>query len=203
VEAILRGLYERSDRSKHAIIIRPASVSGPYGRYVVNRFGGLVSTLTGRLPAIPVGRRDWYRQYLHEDDLTAIIAMFLTTPRGPGLEVFNLAPEDALSSDDHAALYGKRVLLVPPLPLRAAFGLIWHGTRGAFTTPPGAWRMLTYPIAVDGSRLTRVYGYRYGYSSVEALTAGKGEHAGAAASALHQSSHGPPFSRPYGRQRPE
>jgi UDP-glucose 4-epimerase len=180
VEAILRGLYERSDRSRHALIVRPASVSGPYGRHVVNRFGGLVSTLTGRLPAIPVGRRDWCRQYLHEDDLAAIVAMFLTTPRGPGLEVFNLAPDDALSSDDLAALYGKRVLVVPPLLLRAAFGLIWHGTRGAFTTPPGAWRMLTYPIAVDGSRLTRVYGYRYKYSSAEALAAEQGEHAATA-----------------------
>jgi nucleoside-diphosphate-sugar epimerase len=69
VEAILRGLYERSDRSKHAIIIRPASVSGPYGRYVVNRFGGVVSTLRtaagdpGRparlVPAVPPrGRPD-------------------------------------------------------------------------------------------------------------------------------------------------
>ena len=122
-------------------------------------------------------------QYLHEDDLTAIIAMFLTTPRGPGLEVFNLAPEDALSSDDHAAFYGKRVLLVPPLLLRAAFSLIWHGTRGAFTTPPGA-ADAHLSDRRRRPRLTRVYGYRYGYSSAEALTAGKGEHAGAAQSLI-------------------
>jgi nucleoside-diphosphate-sugar epimerase len=181
VEALLRELYGRSDRSKHALILRPASLSGPYGRYVLGRFGGLISTLTGRLPVIPVGRRDWCRQYLHEDDLTAIIAMLLTTPRGPGLELFNLSPDDALSPERLAALYGKRVLVVPPLLLRAAFGVIWHGTRGAFTTPPGAWRMLTYPVAVDGSRLTREYGYRYGYSSVDALIAEEGEHAAAVA----------------------
>lgn len=177
VEAMLRGLYERSDRSKHIVILRPASLSGPYGRHVIGRFGGLVSTLTGKLPAIPVGRRDWCRQYLHEDDLVGIISLLLTTPRGPGLDLFNLAPDGGLSANDLAALYGKRVMVVPPLLMRAAFSMIWHGSRGALTTPPGAWQMLTYPLRADGDLLTRTYGYRYRYSSVDALTAQRGEHA--------------------------
>jgi hypothetical protein len=45
------------------------------------------------------------------------------------------------------------------------------------TTPSGAWRMLTYPIRVDGSRLTREYGYEYRYSSLQALVAKEGRYA--------------------------
>ena len=60
VEAILRGLYERSDRFKHAIIIRPASVTGPTGATWSTASAGWSRphrTATG----VPVGRRDWCR----------------------------------------------------------------------------------------------------------------------------------------------
>jgi hypothetical protein len=45
------------------------------------------------------------------------------------------------------------------------------------TTPAGAWKMLTYPIRVDGSRLTEAYGYAYRYSSLQALVAKEGCYA--------------------------
>ena len=182
VEAILRGLYERSDRFKHAIIIRPAS-SGPTGATWSTASAGWSRphrTATGDagrparlVPAVPPrGRPD--RDH---------IAMFLTTPRGPGLEVFNLAPEDALSLDDHAAFYGKRVLaLVPPLLLRAAFAdLARHARRLHHAARRGGCS----PIRSSSTAAPdAVYGYRYGHSSAEAATAGKGEHAGAAQSLI-------------------
>jgi len=45
------------------------------------------------------------------------------------------------------------------------------------TTPSGAWKMLTYPIQVDGTRLTRTYGYQCRYSSRQALIAEEGRYA--------------------------
>jgi len=123
------------------------------------------------------GRSDWGRQYLHEDDIVAVIGMLTQLPPAQGLEVFNVSPQDYLSVREFGRLFGKPVLRIPPALLRLLFWLLWHGTRGAVTTPPGAWRFLSYPIRVDGSRLTKVRGYAYRYSSLEALRAETGNYA--------------------------
>jgi hypothetical protein len=78
---------------------------------------------------------------------------------------------------DLGQVFKKRVLLVPPVLLRPLFWLLWHGTHGAVTTPPGAWKFLSYPIRVDPSRLAEVYGYACRYSSLEALLAEIGNNA--------------------------
>lgn len=181
IEAILEDCYARSDRSTEVMVVRPASITGPRGRGGYSRFG-LVSTLAGMLPLIPVGRLDWCRQYLHEDEAADIVTRMLVGPRLGDYEVFNLSPYDYVSAQDFAELFGegapvrKRVVRVPPFLIRMAFALLWHGTRGRIGTPPGGWRFLTYPIAVDGSKLTRFIGYRYHFSSREALTGKAGRN---------------------------
>jgi hypothetical protein len=57
------------------------------------------------------------------------------------------------------------------------FSLLWHGTRGAVTTPAGAWKFLSYPIRVDASHLQQAHGFQYRYSSLEALMAREGRYA--------------------------
>ena len=89
----------------------------------------------------------------------------------------NVSPPDFLDAGALGRLFGKRVVVLPPRLLQALFLLTWHGTRGAMTTPGGAWKMLTYPIRVDGSRLTEAYGYAYRYSSLQALVAQEGRYA--------------------------
>jgi UDP-glucose 4-epimerase len=175
IEQILEGAYAASDRGTHVVVLRCASISGPYGRFALGRFG-IVSTLTGLFPFLPCGRADFGRQYLHEDDAGDIVRLLLTAPPKTGYEVLNASPDDYLASEDLGRLLGKRVVVVPPALLRGLFALGWHGSRGRVPTPKGAWKFLTYPVAVDGSALTRAYGHRYRFSSADALMARSGRH---------------------------
>jgi nucleoside-diphosphate-sugar epimerase len=176
IEDLLSQLFQRLRPSTHVVVLRLASVSGPRGRFGLNRYG-LLSTIAGRLPSLICGRSDWGRQYLHEDDLVRVLDMFVHLPAAQGYEVFNVSPADFLDSAALGRLFNKRVVVLPPALLRALFLLTWHGSRGAVTTPGGAWKFLTYPIRVDGSRLTQAYGYGYRYSSLQALIAQEGRYA--------------------------
>ena len=176
VENLLSHLFRQLRPAAHVIVLRLASVSGPRGRFGLNRYG-LLSTIAGRFPFLICGRSDWGRQYLHEDDLIDVIGMFVHLPSASGYEVFNVSPPDFLDAASIGRLFNKRVVPLPPLLLRGLFWLLWHATRGAITTPAGAWKFLSYPIRVDGSRLQGTYGYEYRYSSHQALMAREGRHA--------------------------
>jgi nucleoside-diphosphate-sugar epimerase len=183
VEQLLQDAYATSDRRTHVTVLRCASISGPYGRFALSRFG-IVSTLMGRLPFLPCGRADFGRQYLHEDDIAEIVTLLLTAPWRDRYEVFNASPEDFLASADLASLLQKRTTIIPPALLRCLFALCWRISRGRIPTPKGAWRFLTYPIAVDGSALTEAYNYRYHFTSADALMACAGRHSAIAAAPM-------------------
>jgi nucleoside-diphosphate-sugar epimerase len=184
VEDLLWQSYQRWRPPVHVVVLRLASVSGPRGRFGLNRYG-LLSTIAGRFPCLVCGRSDWGRQYLHEDDVVAVLSMLVHAAPATGYQVLNVSPPDFLDAATLGRVFNKRVAVLPPTLLRALFALAWHGSRGALTTPRGAWRMLTYPIRVDGSRLARDYGYKYRYSSLDALIARKGRYA----SSLHPIPH--------------
>ena len=188
VEELLWQLFRRGRPSAHIVVLRLASVSGPRGRFGLNRYG-LLSTIAGGFPFLICGRPDWGRQYLHEDDLIDVISMLVHLPPTAGYQVFNVSPRDFLDVTSIGRLFNKRVAVVPPLALRALFALLWNGTRGAITTPAGAWKFLSYPIRVDGSLLQRTHGYEYRYSSLEALHAREGRHAEAPRPSLHATLH--------------
>ena len=189
IEDLLWQSYERLRPSTHVVVLRLASVSGPRGRFGLNRYG-LLSTIAGRFPFLICGRSDWGRQYLHEDDIVAILSMFAHAATATGYQVLNVSPPDFLDVATLGRLFNKRVVVLPPALLRALFSLAWHGSRGAVTTPRGAWRMLTYPIRVDGSRLAREYGYKYSYSSLDALIAQKGHYASSLQPITHPATDG-------------
>ena len=176
VEDLLWQAYQRLRPPTHVVVLRLASVSGPRGRFGLNRYG-LLSTIAGRFPCLVCGRSDWGRQYLHEDDVVAVLTMLANALPATGYQVLNVAPPDFLDAATLGRLFNKRVAVLPPALLRALFALAWHGSRGAVATPRGAWRMLTYPVRADGSRLARDYGYEYRYSSLDALIAQKGDYA--------------------------
>ena len=176
VENLLWHLFRRLRPSAHIVVLRLASVSGPRGRFGLNRYG-LLSTIAGRFPFLVCGRQDWGRQYLHEDDLIDVLNRFVHLPPATGYLVFNVSPPDFLDATSIGRLFKKRVLPLPPLLLRVLFALLWHGTRGAVTTPAGAWKFLSYPIRVDGSRLQQAFAYEYRYSSWQALVANEGRYA--------------------------
>jgi nucleoside-diphosphate-sugar epimerase len=176
VEALLEGLYRALQPSTHVVVLRLASVSGPRGRFGLNRYG-LLSTVAGRFLILVCGRRNWGRQYLHEDDIVAVLTMLALAPPTDGYQVLNVSPPDYLNAADLGRIFNKRVMVLPPALLKTLFWLIWHGTRGALPTPSGAWKFLSYPIRVDGSRLAQTYGYHCRYSSRQALEAREGRYA--------------------------
>ena len=180
-EEHLKEKYDKSDKHTQVSIVRPAAITGPRGRFMRIRFGlqsalagqfsgsfvySMVSTLVAFVPTTP----KWLRQFIHEDDVVNIIER-LSFGEDAGLyEVFNICPPGVVVyGTDMAKAVGKRQLPIYPWMARAAFSIFWHLTRGKIPTGRGAWKSYSYPIAVDGSKVTRVLGYEYRYSGLDAF----------------------------------
>jgi nucleoside-diphosphate-sugar epimerase len=173
-------------------IIRPAAITGPRGRYARIRFG-LQSALSGSLKGqksfvydlislmvswVPVTPK-WLRQYTHEDDITDMVALFSFNTIPGTYEIFNAAPPGpAVLGPDMARAVGKKMLRIQPWMARLAFFWMWHLTRGRVPTSEGSWKGYSYPIKVDGSKITKQYGFKYSHESTEAFVKNDGRYAG-------------------------
>ena len=181
VEEHLQEKYEKSDKHVAVAIVRPAAITGPRGRYMRIRFG-LQSALAGQLKDsfvyrvisamvafVPVTPK-WLRQFIHEDDVVGIVELLAFGEKAGAYEVFNICPPgEVVLGADMAKSVGKRQVLVYPWMVRIPFFIFWHLTRGKIPTGRGAWRSYSYPIAVDGSKLTKKLGYVYHYSGPDAF----------------------------------
>lgn len=182
----LRQKYELNHHvnpSLSVTILRPASITGPRGRFMRESIG-LQSALSGELKTTFIHRlislmtafvpvtKTWLRQFIHEDDVVSIIEMIALTER-EGESTFNTfiicPPGDVVKGTDMARIVGKKVLFLSPLFIRVAFFCAWHLTRGRIPTAPGSWRGYSYPIPVDGSKVTRETDYMYQYQGVDAV----------------------------------
>ena len=171
-------------------VVRPAAITGPRGRFARVRFWlqsalagklsgsifyRIVSLLVSYVPATPW----WVRQFIHEDDVAEIVSLLAFDERvGHELEVFNIAPPgEPVYAPQMAASVGKGVLPVRPWMVRLAFFVFWHLSRGKIPNGRGVWRFYSYPIVLDGDKLTRMYGYVYQYGPRDAFlkTAGRYE----------------------------
>jgi len=154
-------------------IVRPAAVTGPRGRYMRIRFG-LQSALSGNLKGgwankvvttlatyVPA-TKGWVRQFIHEDDVTDIVATLAFDQYAWGSNVFNITPvSDAVYSKDMAEAVGKKILPVKPWMVRTGFAILWHATRGRIPTCPGSWRFYSYPVVMSGQKLAAIYTCKY------------------------------------------
>lgn len=177
-EEMLAKFDHDSHGKKQVLVIRPATVTGPRERYMSGK-KGLLHMLQNVLPFVPVASKHWCRQYVHEDDLTNIVALlaFNEVSGGRGYEVFIASPNDYILGRDFAKIFGKRAVPVPPFLVRLAFFGAWHMTRGKIPTGAGGWRYFCYPILVRGDKISDFYGFEYAYTSRQALDAKEGRYA--------------------------
>jgi nucleoside-diphosphate-sugar epimerase len=192
-ERHLEEKFARSDKAKQVVVLRPAAVTGPRGRSRSSLFG-LQSALNGSLKGSLVARLvglvmniipvtpEWCRQFVHEDDLAAVVALLAMRTLAAAYSKFNISPPgEPMTAADMAAAFRKRLLPMHPYLVRFAFFLAWHATRGRIPTGRGVWRSYSYPVVVDGSALTKTYGYRYRYGTKDAFTKNEGHYATASA----------------------
>ncbi len=184
VEAHLEEKYQTAKergRDIEVAIVRPAAITGPRGRYMRIRFG-LQAALSGQLKESFVHKlislmvsfvpatHTWLRQFIHEDDVVRIVELLAFSPLKRAYDAFNICPPGAVvRAPDMARAVGKRVIYVHPQLIRFVFFIMWHGTRGRVPTSRGGWKSYSYPIAVDGSKLTHEYGFNYSASSLDAF----------------------------------
>lgn len=187
-EKHLKERYDKGDKHTAVAIVRPVAITGPRGRYMRIRFG-LQSALSGQLTGsfvyhmvsmfvsfVPTTTK-WLRQFIHEDDVVNIVERLAFGERAGDYEVFNICPPGpVVFGVDMAGAVGKRQLPVYPWMVRAAFFTFWHLTRGRIPTGRGAWKSYSYPIAVDGSKVTRALGYTYRYTGPDAFQYTSGEY---------------------------
>ncbi len=189
VEESLKEKYAaRQNKSIDVASVRPAAITGPRGRFMRIRFG-LQATLAGQMrdsfiyrvisamvSFVPVTPK-WLRQFIHEDDIVGIVELLAFDPSHQGFELYNMCPPgDVVFGKDMAKAVGKKTITVYPWMVRIAFFIFWHLTRGKVPTGRGAWRGYSYPIAVDGSKLTLERGYQYKHSSLDAFYYTDGEY---------------------------
>jgi nucleoside-diphosphate-sugar epimerase len=181
VEEHLAAKYGASDKKVMVAVLRPAAITGPRGRYMRIRFGlqatlagqmkgGIYSVISAMVSFVPVTPK-WLRQFIHEDDVVGIVERLSFGERlAQGYDVFNICPPGpSVSGKDMARAVGKKILPVYPWMVRIAFFVFWHATRGKIPTGKGAWKGYSYPIAVNGAKVTRVLGYPYRYEGLDAF----------------------------------
>ncbi len=172
--------YKATDRSDlQVVVVRPAAITGPRGRYMRIRFG-LQSALQGNLKGSPVYKlvtlltsfvpatKTWVRQFIHEDDVNDLVQHFTFNDAPSSYEVYNITPvSEPVYAKDMANAVGKKILPITPTMARVAFAFFWHATRGKIPTCAGSWRFYSYPVVMSGEKLATQYTCRY--SSKDAL----------------------------------
>jgi nucleoside-diphosphate-sugar epimerase len=190
-EELLEKKYQevksRGGRIPQVLIVRPAAITGPRGRYMRIRFG-LQSALQGNLKGSPIYKivtlltsfvpatKGWVRQFIHEDDVNDIVVKFATEHIDGEYEAFNITPvSEPVFARDMAEAVGKRILPIQPWTARIAFFFFWHLTRGKVPTCPGSWRYYSYPVLMSGEKLAKIYTCAYSSKDAFRYTTGRYE----------------------------
>jgi len=166
--------FSKNNPDIKIVILRLGTVTGPFAQKHFKK-GGLLNFLKNLAPIIPLTSSKALRQYVHEDDVIRAILFSLFTNFPSSYEVFNVAPPSFIYFSDIAKLLGKKTIFLPYNLAKILFFLAWHLSLGKIPTAPGSINSYSFPIVVDGSKITR-FGFNYEYSSLEAFQAQKGKY---------------------------
>ncbi len=181
----------KNHKEKQIMILRPASITGPRCRYDMSKFSlqsalsgslkkqkGFLNKLIGNMTTFMPTTHGWLRQYIHEDDVADIVArLAFDNDIKDQYEVYNICPPGpVVLAADMARALGKRPININVRLIQLVFAFFWHITRGRVPTAPGVWMGYSYPIGIDGSKITAKHNYHYQYESLGALTLDRGRY---------------------------
>jgi len=139
------------------VILRMCTAIGPS----YHKKGGVVSLLANAPIFFRLNGRYCEIQFLHEDDLTALLDLIVKDAKVEG--TFNLAP-DSFSTTKELATSN----IFVPLRLgfmRVVIALLWK--LHLSSVMPAAMTLSTYGIVVSPEKLMKRYGYTFKYSTLE------------------------------------
>ena len=162
-KAETEGLFQAFAASNPQVavtVLRGCVTMGPSGAGSIGSrvFQPLMIRLAGHDPPV---------QYLHEEDLVALLVMALEQ-RPPG--VFNVAGDGPLRYSDLARL-AKRPMLALPGPLLAALMDFTWALRLQSQSDSAGLDFIAYPWVAGNEKLKHQTGFAYGYSSQETVLA--------------------------------
>lgn len=104
-------------------------------------------------------------QFIHEDDLVEfIVALLLRKASG----IFNAAGDGFVPYYELAQLTGKRLVTLPGWLFDSVLSLTWRLRLQKESPPPGL-DFIKYPIVLSTEKVRRELGFKFRYSSREAL----------------------------------
>lgn len=157
VERFYGGLARRRDLK--LVILRMCTAVGP----TYHKAGGVVALLANS-PVLPrINGRDCELQFLHEDDLTALVDLVVGDIVIEG--TFNVAPDSFATTRDLAP--DKWFVPLPLWLARGLAALLWR--LHLSDVMPSAMDLSTYGIIADPAKLRDRYGYRFKYGTREAF----------------------------------
>ena len=152
--------FSESVRNTTLSILRSCPVIGPEA-------AGSVPTLMFELPfMIGVAGYDPLMQFVHEDDLARLIGFMLTWEKGG---VFNVAGDGNIMYSEAAKLAKKRMLKLPGRLLDIFLSISW-AMHLQSSSPASGLKFIKYPPVVNTEKLKKETGFRFQYSTKEALS---------------------------------
>lgn len=143
-------------------VLRPCIVLGP----TVANYASW--TMLAQPAVTLLDGRDVPLQFIHEDDLVALVVRCLTAgARG----VYNAVGRDVVGLRDAAAIAGKRVVRVPYPVAAAGVWLAWRLRLTPFALAPGFLDLFRWPWVASGEKAARELGFEPRHTSADAFAA--------------------------------